>query len=467
MPIDLRLDADEWPLLTDLYQLTMAASYFEHGYNDLACFSLTTRRMPPDRGFLIAAGVERVIEALEQFHFDAGALDYLDSLKLFKAEFLDSLSRLRFSGELWAMPEGSLFFAQEPVLEICAPLIEAQLIETVVLNQVGMASLVASKAARAVLVAGGRRLVDFGPRRAQGADAALIAARSSYLAGFIGSSNLLAGKRYGIPVYGTMSHSYVMAHDSEREAFEHFVDSFPQLSTLLVDTYSTPRGVEIAAEIGRRLRQSGVKLQGIRLDSGDLAALSRQARRLLDQAGLGEVSIFASGNLDEYAIAELVKAGAPIDAFGVGTAMVVSADAPALDVTYKLVEYKGIARLKTSVAKLSTPGRKQVFRARDAAGHFSADIIGLLDESPATIGREFRRPLSELQAVLALQMRQGRRVTPRPSLAQSREYCLQGLGRLDQRFKALRKPDSYEVRLSAALRALEISEKVRAESRQA
>lgn len=466
MAIDLRLDAGEWPLLTDLYQLTMSASYFEHGYNDLACFSLTTRRLPPDRGFLIAAGLERIVEALEEFHFEAAALDYLDSLKLFGAEFLDFLARLRFSGELWAMPEGSIFFAQEPVLEICAPLIEAQLLETIVLNQVGMASLIASKAARSLLVAGGRRLVDFGQRRAQGADAALIAARSSYLAGFIGSSNLLAGKRYGIPVYGTMSHSYVMAHDSEREAFEHFVKSFPQLGTLLVDTYSMPRGVEIAAEIGRRLAQSGIRLQGIRLDSGDLAALSRQARRILDQAGLGDVSIFASGNLDEYAIAELVKAGAPIDAFGVGTAMVVSADAPALDVTYKLVEYKGAARVKTSAGKVSVPGRKQVLRACDAAGRFSGDIIGLLDESPAAIAREFRRPVSELKTMLALQMREGRRVAARPILAESREYCLQSLERLDQRFKAIRKPDSYEVRHSAVLKALEISEKVRAESRQ-
>ena len=228
MPVDLRLEPGEAPLLTDFYELTMAASYFATGYNDTASFSLTTRRLPPRRGFLVAAGVERLLEALEEFQFGPRLIEYLDSLKIFNAEFLQFLAQLRFTGEIRAIPEGTIFFAEEPLIEVRAPLIEAQLIETLALNQIGMASLIASKAARSFAVAGGRRLVDFGLRRSQGADAGLIAARSSYLAGFHGTSNVLAGMRYGMPVYGTMAHSYVMAHDREREAFENFVKLFPQ-----------------------------------------------------------------------------------------------------------------------------------------------------------------------------------------------------------------------------------------------
>jgi len=309
MPTDLRFDANEAALIVDLYELTMAASYFAIGYNDAACFSLTIRRMPPRRGFLVAAGLERLLEALEDYRFEPPALDYLDSLKIFAPEFLGFLGSMRFTGEVFAMPEGSIFFAEEPILEIHAPLIEAQLLETLVINQIGMASLIASKAARSVLAARGRRLIDFGLRRSQGVDAGLIAARSSYLAGFAGTSNVLAGRRYGIPVYGTMAHSYIMAHDREREAFEHFVALFPRLSTLLVDTYDTIRGVENAVAVGRQLKEHGFKLQAVRLDSGDLVELSVKTRRILDQNGLNDVSIFASGNLDEYRIQELLRAG--------------------------------------------------------------------------------------------------------------------------------------------------------------
>src|SRR5271168_4676698 len=293
MTFDLRLDPAEVALLTDLYELTVGAAFFEHGFTDIASFELAMRRMPPGRGFMIAAGVERLAEALEQYRFDDAAIEHLASLKLFKPEFLDYLSKLRFTGSIRALPEGTIYFAGEPILEVRAPLIEAQLIETLVLNQLGFASIVATKAARCFAVAGGRRLLDFGPRRADGADASLIAARSSYLAGFHGTANVLAGKRYGIPVFGTMSHSFVMAHENERDAFTDFVNSFPALSTLLVDTYDTIRGVENAAAVAAKVREAAAKIQAVRLDSGDLHDLSRRTRRILDQAGCGDIAIVA------------------------------------------------------------------------------------------------------------------------------------------------------------------------------
>lgn len=466
MPIDLRFDPDEAPLFTDLYELTMAASYFQLGFNETASFSMISRRLPPRRGFLVAAGCERLFEALEEFRFEQSALDYIDSLGLFSADFLDFLGKLRFTGDVFAMPEGTLFFNNEPVLEVTAPMIEAQLLETLVVNQVGMASLIASKAARSVIAARGRRLVDFGLRRSQGLDAGLIAARSSYLAGFIGTSNVLAGRRYGIPLYGTMAHSYIMAHETEREAFEHFAQLFPKLSTLLVDTYDTVRGVENAAKVALELKQSSFKLQAVRLDSGDLIDLSIKSRRILDQNGLQDVAIFASGNLDEYRVQELVRAGAPIDAFGVGTAMVVSADAPALDVAYKLTEYKGIPRLKTSQGKLTLPGRKQIFRAVNANGGCFADLLGLADESVTTVSREFKPAPAEVATLLQRGFSGGHRIAPRPSLDESRARLLESMAKLEQRYKDLDKPETYQVKYTAALNAMLISERLRAEKRQ-
>jgi nicotinate phosphoribosyltransferase len=466
MAIDLRFDADDAPLMIDLYELTMAASYFALGYTQPACFYLSVRRMPAKRGFLVAAGIDRVLEALEQFRFGPAALEYLDSLKLFGPEFLSLLSNLRFTGDVQALPEGTIFFEQEPILEVRAPLIEAQIIETLVLNQIGMASLVASKAARCVIAARGRPLIDFGLRRSQGADAGLIAARSSYMAGFAGSSNVLAGRRYGIPLNGTMGHSYVMAHNSEREAFDNFVALFPQMSTLLVDTYDTVRGVENAARVARDLKEKGFKLQAVRLDSGDLVDLSLRARRILDQNGLQEVAIFASGNLDEYRINELLLAGAPIDAFGVGTGMVTGGDAPTLDASYKLAEYQGVARLKTSQGKLSLPGRKQIFRAINANGGFYGDLIGLDDEGTTTVAHEFKPVPTEVSAMLTRQMVAGHRVEPGPTLAESREGLLQALARLEQRHKDLARPDAYPVRNTAALNAMLTGEKIRIDKRQ-
>jgi nicotinate phosphoribosyltransferase len=466
MPIDLRFEPGEMPLLTDLYELTMAASYFQMGFNERACFTLSVRRLPARRGFLVAAGLERMLEALESLQFSQSALDSLDALKLFSPEFLHFLGNFRFSCEIDAVPEGTIFFSDEPILEISGPLIEAQIVESLVMNQIGLAALIATKAARSVLAARGRRLVEFGLRRSQGVDASLIAARSSYLAGFVGTSNVLAGCRYQIPLYGTMAHSYVMAHEREREAFEHFVELFPSLSTLLVDTYDTIRGVENAAIIARDLRDKGFKLQAVRLDSGDLADLSVKTRRILDQNGLQDVSIFASGNLDEYRIRDLIRAGAPIDAFGVGTAMVVSADAPSLDLVYKLAEYRGMPRMKTSINKITLPGRKQWFRAFNASGGFYADIIGLVDESAITVAREFKPPPAEVLPMMQRQFSDGHRIGPRPLLAESRERLLESMAKLEQRYKDLEKPAVYPVKQTAALSAMLINERMRADRRQ-
>jgi nicotinate phosphoribosyltransferase len=461
MPADLRFDPNETPLFTDLYELTMAASYFESGFNESACFTMSSRRLPTRRGFLVAAGLERLLEALEEFRFEPPILDYLGSLRIFKPDFLSFLGKLRFTGDIVAMPEGTIFFGDEPIIEVHGPLIEAQILETLVINQIGMASLIASKAARSVIAARGRGLVDFGLRRSQGVDAGLIAARSSYLAGYIGTSNVLAGRRYGIPLYGTMAHSYVMAHARERESFENFVQLFPQRSTLLVDTYDTVRGVENAAEVALQLKRQGFKLQAVRLDSGDLADLSMKARRILDRNGLHDVAIFASGNLDEYRIDELIRAGAPIDEFGVGTAMVVSADAPALDVAYKLTEYDGMPRIKTSQHKLSLPGRKQVFRAMNTSRDFYADLIGLADEDATAVPHEFGREPATVETLLKKHFAAGHRVGSRPTLAESRERLRESMATLDQRYKELEKPETFPVARTAALDAMLAKERIR------
>ena len=466
MPIDLRLDPGEVALCTDLYELTVSAAFFEHAMNEPAAFEMALRRMPPNRGFMLAAGVERLIEALESYRFDAAAIAYLESLKIFKPAFLDYLAGFRFTGNVRALGEGAIFFAGEPILEVHAPLIEGQIVETLVLNQLGFAAMAATKAARCVGVAQGRRLIDFGARRAQGADAALIAARSSYMAGFAGTASVLAGRRYGIPVFGTMSHSFVMAYERERAAFENFAASFAAPATFLVDTYDTIRGIENAAAAGAKLRESGAKLAGIRLDSGNLQMLAVRARKILDQHGLGDVAIFASGNLDEYKIAELLSVRAPIDAFGVGTALAVSDDAPAGDFTYKLVEYKGQPRLKMSAGKASTPGRKQIFRALNSAGESIGDLVGALDESPATVARVLKVPAAQVLPMLEVQMEHGVRKMPRPELNQSRARAAAALEKLDPRYRMIRKPVEYPVRQSAAINAMTISEKVRADHRQ-
>lgn len=466
MPIDLRLDPTEVSLLNDLYEFTVAAAFFERGMNDTASFEVTVRRFPANRGYMIAAGLERVLELLEDFHFDQTSIAYLESLQIFKSEFLAHLSQIRFTGSIRAIADGSVFFPGEPVMEVRGPLIEAQILEPLILNQLGFASLAATKAARCFSVASGRRLVEFGLRRAQGADAALIAARSSYLAGFNGTSNLLAGKRYGLPVFGTMSHSFIMAHDSERRAFEDFARTFPKLNTMLTDTYDTIRGVENVAELAARLATEDIKIQAIRLDSGNLEQLSRESRRILDRSGLTDIAIFASGDLDEYKIASLIKAAAPIDAFGVGTSLTVSDDAPSADYTYKLTEYRGRPRLKTSAGKLTVPGRKQVFRAIDHSDHFSNDLIGLLDESSTSVTREFKPAASKVTPILETVFENGKRTAQPPTLNESRDHFLAQFAMLGEKQRTLINPAPYPVRVTAALNAMTISEKLRAEGLQ-
>jgi len=431
-------------LATDLYELTMAQSYWEHGMGGRATFSLFVRTLPPGRGYLVAAGLEDVLRYLEGLRFRPADLEYLESTGIFSPAFLDYLSGLRFTGEVWAVPEGTLVFANEPILEVTAPIIEAQLVETYVINQVHLQTVAATKAARCVWAARGRTLVDFAFRRTHGLDAGLKVARCCYLVGFAATSNVLAGKVYGIPVAGTMAHSYVMAFPSELEALRAFASSFPDRSILLIDTYDTVEGARLAARVGREMAARGQRLRGARLDSGDLLALSREVRRILDEAGLGEARIFASGGLDEYELEALVEGGAPIDAFGVGTRMGVSADAPWLDMAYKLVAYEGRPVLKRSQGKATLPGPKQVFRFYDREGAMQRDVLALRDEEVPG-----GRPL------LCKVMEGGRILGPLPSLEELRRRFREEFARLPAPYKDLYRPPAYPVEVSPALASLE------------
>ncbi|MEY9626335.1 nicotinate phosphoribosyltransferase [Sinorhizobium fredii] len=359
-------------LFTDLYELTMLDTYHSLGMEDIAVFSLFVRKLPPERNFLVACGIEELLDDIEGLRFSESDIAYLRTLGRFRPEFLEWLRTFRFSGEICAVAEGTPVFANEPILEVIAPIAEGQLLETLVLNQIGFQTVIASKAARIVGAANGRAVVDFGSRRAHGADAAVKGARAAYLAGVSATSNVEAGRRYDIPVVGTVAHSFVQAFPNEMESFRRLAELFPE-TTLLVDTYDTIAGVRTVVDLAKRMK-SAFKVQAIRLDSGDLLELSRQSRRLLDEGGLQHLQIFASGGLNEWSIEDLLRAGAPIDAFGVGTEMIVSTDAAALDIAYKLTEYGGIGRMKLSANKLTLPGRKQVFRhIRDRA---VGDIIG-------------------------------------------------------------------------------------------
>ena len=363
-------------LLTDLYELTMAASYLRRGMEGPATFSLFVRHLPHNRGFLVTAGLEDCLAFLEGFHFHDHELAYLRERQGFDSATIGAFRALRFTGEVWAVPEGRIVFADEPLLEVTAPIAQGQLIETYLLNQITFQTTLASKAARCRLAARGRDLADFSFRRTQGIEAGIAAARTSAMVGFTATSNVEAARRFGLRATGTMAHSYVEAFPTEADAFGAFVQDFPDRTTFLVDTYDTLNGVRAAIEI---IQSLGLTEQlAIRLDSGDLGTLARQARQILDDAGLPQVRIVASGGLDEYDIDELVTSGAPIDAFGVGTRMGVSSDAPYLDTAYKLVQYGTEAVLKLSPGKVTAPGAKQVFRPRTMEG----DVIGLRDESP-------------------------------------------------------------------------------------
>ena len=430
-------------LLTDLYQLTMLQAYWQHRMDDVAVFELFVRKLPPERAFLVAAGLEQALDFIEQARFDEAELDWVANCGTFAPGFADWLRELRFTGDVWAMPEGTVFFPNEPILRVVAPIAEAQWLETRILNLIHFQTVIASKAARAVLAAEGRALIDFGLRRAHGAEAGVLAARAAYLAGFAGTATAFAGPRFGIPVFGTMAHSFVQAHDDEAQAFTDFAESFPDNAMLLIDTYDTVEGARCVAAIAPRLAERGIRIRGVRLDSGDLDALSRAVRGVLDAAGLRDAVIFASGNLDEQRVHALVDAGAPITSFGVGTSLTTSSDAPYLDAVYKLQEYAGQARRKRSAGKATWPGRKQVFRQIDADGHCAGDTVALAHETfPG-------------EPLLVEVLRGGRRITSSPTLALARAHCAEQLAALPPDLRTLDGPwPAYPVTISPAIRAL-------------
>ena len=430
-------------LLTDLYQLTMLQAYWQHRMDGVAVFELFVRKLPPERAFLVAAGLEQALDFIEQARFDAAELEWIAASGTFAPGFADWLGTMRFSGNVWAMPEGTVFFPNEPILRVVAPIAEAQWLETRILNLVHFQTVIASKAARAVFAADGHALIDFGLRRAHGAEAGVLAARAAYLAGFTGTATAYAGPRFGIPVFGTMAHSFVQAHDDEAQAFTDFAESFPANAMLLIDTYDTVEGARRVARIAPQLAARGIRIKGVRLDSGDLEALARDVRRVLDDAGLREAVIFASGNLDEQRVQALVSAGAPIDSFGVGTSLTTSSDAAYLDAVYKLQEYAGQARRKRSTGKATWPGRKQVFRTLDADARFAGDTVALADEAIAG------------EPLLVEVMRGGRRVASSPSLAAARAHCARQLAALPPGLRPLVPPwPTYSVTISPAIRAL-------------
>jgi nicotinate phosphoribosyltransferase len=420
-------------LFTDLYELRMARAYLTLGMSERATFSLAVRTLPASRNLLLACGIDDVIDLVLGLRFDAASLEALRRLGEFPEEFLAWLGDFRFSGDIDAMAEGTPVFAEEPLIEITAPVAEAQLLETLVMNQVGVQTLLASKALRVVLAAAGRMVVDFGGRRAHGIDAALAGARAFHVAGVAATSIVLAGVRHGIPVVGTMAHSFVQACADEAAAFEAYASLYPD-TTLLVDTYDTLDGVRRVIALAKALGPA-CRIRGVRLDSGDLAALARAARAMLDAAGLPRLQIFASGGLDEHRVAALIAAGAPIDAFGVGTEMSVSADAPALDLAYKLAAYAGEPRTKLAPGKRILPGRKQVVRAE-------GDVIGLAEER--LNGAPLLRPV----------VRDGVRVAPRATLAEARRTAAEAVARLPPRLRGLGPADPrYPVALSPGLAA--------------
>jgi len=442
MPLDPPRLASPGALLTDLYQLTMLQGYVERDMLDTAVFEFFARRLPDCRNFYLAAGLEQALDYLEALRFTQAELDWLAGQGLFRPAFLDYLAGLRFTGEVQAMVEGTPFFADEPILRVVAPLPEAQLVESRLINLLHFQTLIASKAARVALVAPGRRLVDFGLRRAHGAEAGLLAARACYLAGFDASATVLAGAQFGIPLAGTMAHSFVLAHLDEVEAFERFAHSLPQSVVLLIDTYDTEAAARKVVALAARLAAEGIRIHGVRLDSGDLGEHARRVRAILDAGGLSEVTVFASGNLDEYRIRDLLAQGAPIDGFGVGTLLDTSSDAPALDCAYKLQEYAGRPLRKRSEGKATWPGRKQVWRRYDAAGHCCGDRLGL--EGEAGEGLALIHPV----------MSGGRRLAPSPSLTAVREHCRRQLDSLSPALRELEPAPAYPVAVSGALCAL-------------
>lgn len=427
-------------LMTDLYQLTMLQGYFYQRMNQTAVFEFFIRKLPKGRNFLVAAGLEQVLEYLEGLRFTPDELEWLAGSG-FHEDFVRHLETFRFTGDVQALPEGTVFFPDEPMIRVTAPLPEAQLVESRIINILHFQTLIASKAARSVLVAPDKLLVDFGMRRAHAAEAGLWAARAAYAVGFAGSATVEAGRLFGVPLYGTMAHSFIQAHDVESEAFEHFALANPNNVVFLIDTYDTERAAEKVVQLSSRLKARGIPIKSVRLDSGDLAEHARRVRRILDSGDLSQVKIFVSGGLDEYDVSDLIASGAPIDGFGIGTRLDVSADAPALDCAYKLQEYAGRPRRKRSEGKATWPGRKQVFRTFER-GVMSGDVVALENEP------ERGEPL--LQYV----MRGGARVEPAQSMTDIRQRAAANLAALPPALKDINQSATYPVAISQAIREM-------------
>ena len=434
-------------LLLDLYELTMAQVYFCHKRNTWSTFDLFARQLPAQRSFLIAAGLEDILAYIRGLRFTPESIRYLKSLGLFSRDFLRYLAGFRFTGDIWAMPEGTAFFPQEPVVRVTAPIMEAQMVEGFLLNTINLQTMIASKAARVVLAAQGRPVYDFSLRRTHGADASIKVARSSYIAGVRGTSNVLAGKLYGMGLSGTMAHSFVMAFPGELEAFRAYADVFGSSTILLVDTYDVSEGIRNAIRAAHELEARGIRLSGIRIDSGDLTGISFRARRALDAAGLAYVKIIGTGNLDEFGIRRIIDCKAPIDSFGVGTHMGTSSDAPVLDVIYKMSEVTDKRRnfipvMKFSKGKVTLPGRKQVYRRMDRPGRFVKDILAL--EKEKIQGMPLLVPVVK-KGVVSYRV---------PGLEVSRRFAAESLARLPARLKRIDRPGPYPVEMSPGLKSL-------------
>jgi len=430
-------------LLTDLYQLTMLQAYLDEGMNEPAVFELFVRKLPSSRNFLVAAGLEQAMEFLETLAFTEDEIAWLERQGGFSRRLLDYLRNFRFHGDVHAMPEGTVFFADEPILRVTAPLPQAQFVESRLLNIVHFQTLIASKAARMVLAAPHKLLIDFGMRRAHGAEAAIYAARAAYLAGFTGTATAEAGRLFGIPVFGTMAHSFIQAHASERAAFEAFARARPMRPTLLIDTYDNEAAVKKVIDLVPILVRDAIQIGGVRLDSGDLGFHAKAVRELLDRANLQNITVFASGNLDENRMAALLAQGAPIDGFGIGTALDTSSDAPALDAVYKIQFYAGAARRKRSEGKATWPGIKQVYRKFTGDGRMAGDMVDLQREG------------SEGTPLLQPCMRNGQRIGPATELGEIRSYAARQLLALPETLRGLESPsETYPVEISPRLRAL-------------
>ena len=433
-------------LFTDLYELTMCASYFDNKRFEPATFDLSVRRLPLNRSYLLFVGLEQVLSYLEQIKFTEEHIIYLRK-QGFKEGFLAYLKNFRFTGDVHAIPEGSVVFPSEPLIRITAPIIEAQLVETFLLNTVNLQTTIATKASRVVQAAQGKAVVEFGLRREHGVDAGMKVARSSFIAGCLGTSNVLAGMVYGIPVFGTMAHSFVMSYEKEIDAFRAFAKEFPSKSTLLIDTYNDLAGAKKAAIVAKEMEKTGLKLSGVRLDSGDLAKTSKKVREILDKQNLQYVTIFVSGDLDEYKIAELLAEKAPIDGFGVGTKMGTSTDYPYIDVIYKLSEVADKQGhfspiMKLSEGKNTLPGRKQVNRSVDNEGGYVKDIIGLAEEQ------------LEGAPMLLKFMENGKIVRDLPSLNELKIEAAKNLSKLPEKYKQPTNSPVYPVELSPSLNGL-------------